>query len=139
MLKDINRYNTSTARQITEHFHAKRVLVTGGFGFVGGHVARHLLNCGAELALLDIDTSPDRPSMVNCPRQGIREKVRIIEADVTDKKMMLDIIDEGRFHYIFHFAAYASVIEKALNAPYDTIMANTMGWIKVLRCFMWVA
>ncbi|MEY2342355.1 NAD-dependent epimerase/dehydratase family protein [Acidithiobacillus sp. IBUN Pt1247-S3] len=133
MLQDINRYNAANARQILEYFHAKRVLITGGFGFVGGHVARHLLDCGAEVTVLDIDTSPSRPSMMNCAQQGLRDQVRVVEADVTDKLAMQEVIEEGRFHYIFHFAAYASVIEKALTAPYDTIMANTIGWINVLE------
>ena len=38
MLQDINQYHAAKARQILEYFHAKRVLITGGFGFVGGHM-----------------------------------------------------------------------------------------------------
>ena len=133
MLQDINQYNAAKARQILEYFHAKRVLITGGFGFVGGHMARRLLDCGAEVTVLDIDTSPSRPSMINCGQQGMRDQVQVVEADVTDKQAMQEVIEAGRFHYIFHFAAYASVIEKALTAPYDTIMANTMGWINILE------
>ena len=133
MLQDINQYHAAKARQILEYFHAKRVLITGGFGFVGGHMARRLLDCGAEVTVLDIDTSLSRPSMINCGQQGMRDQVQVVEADVTDKQAMQEVIEAGRFHYIFHFAAYASVIEKALTAPYDTIMANTMGWINILE------
>jgi nucleoside-diphosphate-sugar epimerase len=71
--------------------------------------------------------------MINCGQQGMRDQVQVVEADVTDKQAMQEVIEAGRFHYIFHFAAYASVIEKALTAPYDTIMANTMGWINILE------
>ncbi len=133
MLQEFRDSNIAKLRQLQEYFHAKKILITGGFGFVGGHVARRLLQCGAEVTVLDIDTSTDRLSMINCPRLGLREQLNVVEADVTDKKSMCEIIDQYRFHYIFHFAAYASVIEKALHAPYDTIMANTMGWINVLE------
>lgn len=134
MLKEISGGSgAAKLEQLRENFHAKRVLITGGFGFVGGHMAQRLLQCGAEVTVLDIDTSSERLSMINCSRLRLRDKLNIVEADVTDKAAMQEIIDQNRFHYIFHFAAYASVIEKALTAPYDTIMANTMGWINVLE------
>ena len=133
MLKEISSGSgAAKIQQLQENFHAKRVLITGGFGFVGGHMAYRLLQCGAEVTVLDIDTSTERLSMINCSRLALRDKLNIVEADVTDKAAMQEIIDQNRFHYIFHFAAYASVIEKALTAPYDTVMANTMGWINVL-------
>jgi nucleoside-diphosphate-sugar epimerase len=118
---------------VDEYFHAKKVLITGGFGFIGGHVARRLVQYGADVTVLDIDVSEARESQINCPRQQLRDQVSIIEADVTNKQAMMDVINNGRYHYIFHFAAFASVIEKALTAPYDTIMSNTMGWINVLE------
>ncbi|MBN6741610.1 NAD-dependent epimerase/dehydratase family protein [Acidithiobacillus sp. MC6.1] len=127
------------SHKIDEYFNAKKVLVTGGFGFVGGHVSKRFVDLGADVSVLDIDPSPTRMSIMNCKNHRLRDSVQVIEADVTDKKSMLDIITEGRFHYIFHFAAYATVIEKALTAPYDTIMANTMGWINVLEACRMVA
>ncbi len=118
---------------LEEYFNAKKVLVTGGFGFVGGHITSRLVKYGAEVSVLDIDISPERHSIMNCGQQNLRAAVRVIEADVTDREAMQEAIAEGRYHYIFHFAAYASVIEKALTAPYDTILANTMGWINILE------
>lgn len=118
---------------LNEFFDSKNVLVTGGFGFVGGHLTKHLVDLGANVTVVDINTDPQRDSILNCFSMDLRSKVLIHEADVVDATAMKDIIHEGRFHFIFHFAAYASVIEKAVTAPYDTIMANTMGWVNVLE------
>lgn len=118
---------------LNEFFDAKNVLVTGGFGFVGGHVTKRLVDLGANVTVVDINTDPQRDSIMNCASMDLRSKVLVQKADVVDVNAMKEIIHEGRFHFIFHFAAYASVIEKAVSAPYDTIMANTMGWVNVLE------
>lgn len=124
----LNRYD-----HLTEFFDSKNVLVTGGFGFVGGHVTKRLVELGANVTVIDINTDVNRDSILNCASMDLRSKILVQEADVVDANAMKEIIQEGRFHFIYHFAAYASVIEKAISAPYDTIMANTMGWVNVLE------
>ena len=108
----------------------KSCLVTGGFGFVGGHVVDFLLKSGAVVHVLDIDTSPDRPSLINL--KSLRDKMNIITGDITDKDVMESTIEETRCSIIFHFAAAATVVEKAMDIPYATVMANTMGLVNVL-------
>lgn len=109
----------------------KSCLVTGAFGFVGGHVVDFLVKSGATVHALDIDTAQDRPCLINL--KGLRDKISIITADITDKKKMEDTIKETRCSIIFHFAAAATVVEKAMDIPYSTIMANTIGLIHVLE------
>lgn len=116
---------------LMEFYKDKNCLVTGGFGFIGGHIADFLIECGATTHVLDIDTSPERPSLINL--KGLRDKIGIITADITDKDAMESIIDERRCNIIFHFAAAATVVEKAMDIPYKTVMANTMGLVNVLE------
>lgn len=116
-----------------EYFEAKNILVTGGFGFLGGHLVKHLVEYGANVTVVDINIDPTRDSILNCASMQLRSKVLVQEADVTDAEAMNKIVSEGRFHYIFHFAAYATVVEKAVFAPQETIMANTMGWVNILE------
>ena len=109
----------------------KSCLVTGAFGFVGGHVVEFLANSGATVYALDIDTNKERPCLINL--KGLREKINIVEADITDKKVLENIILESRCSVIFHFAAAATVVEKAMSIPYATILANTLGFVHVLE------
>jgi len=109
----------------------KRCLVTGGFGFIGSHVAASLEKAGAEVHVLDIDTDANRDSSINfC---GLRDKVHIITADITDKVTMEEIIRQLKCDVIFHFAAAATVVEKAMDLPYLTVLANTMGLVNILE------
>jgi nucleoside-diphosphate-sugar epimerase len=109
----------------------KRCLITGGFGFVGSHVAASLEKAGAEVHVLDIDTDANRDSLINSC--GLRDKVHIITADITDKVAMEEIIRQLKVDVIFHFAAAATVVEKAMDLPYLTVLANTLGLVNILE------
>lgn len=56
-------------------FEGKNVLVTGGFGFVGGHMTRVLVGLGAHVTVLDVRTGTDIDSMINAPEHQLRDKV----------------------------------------------------------------
>lgn len=118
-----------TIRKQRGYWNGRRALVTGAFGFLGGHLCRALHHAGCHVVALDKCTLPSRDSQLNIT--GLREKLEIVEADITDRQAMQDLVAGGNFDFVFHLAAGATVIEKALNAPYDTIMANTMGFVNL--------
>jgi UDP-glucose 4-epimerase len=75
-------------------------LVTGGAGFMGSHVAEHLLNTGHEVVVLD-DLSG-----------GFVENVPVeadfVRGSILDQELIDDLFDRLRFDYVFHLAAYAA-------------------------------
>lgn len=77
-----------------------KALVTGAAGFIGSHVARHLLSAGIDVVALD-DLSG-----------GFRDNVPVdaiwVEASVTDIVRMQALFEEHVFDYVFHLAAYAA-------------------------------
>jgi nucleoside-diphosphate-sugar epimerase len=120
--------------RVAAYYEGKNVLVTGGFGFVGSHMTKALLELGANVTVFDIRTDPSIDSLLNDPVLGLRDKVKIVQGDLADVKAVHDAVSGGNFHFIFNFAAYAAVIEKAVENPYDTIQANTVGLVNVLEC-----
>jgi nucleoside-diphosphate-sugar epimerase len=119
--------------QIQEYYRGKTVLVTGGFGFVGSHVVKKLVEYGAHVTIFDWETDAERPSLINDKAHKLRGKIRIEAGDVGDADLLRKLLGNGQFRLIFHFAAYATVIERAIERPYDTILANTMGLVNVLE------
>lgn len=107
----------------------KRAVVTGAFGFLGGHLCRALVAAGCFVTALDKCTADDRDSQLNLT--GLRTKLDVLKADITDREAMQNLVVKGNYDYIFHLAAGATVIEKALNSPYETILANTMGFVNL--------
>ena len=118
-----------TIQNSRSFYTGKRAVVTGAFGFAGGHLARALHAAGCYVTALDKDTSTQRPALLNLT--GLRDDMTIVEADITDRNAMRELIVDGDFDFIFHLAAGATVIEKALHDPYDTILANTMGFVNL--------
>jgi nucleoside-diphosphate-sugar epimerase len=119
--------------RVAAYYEGKNALVTGGFGFIGGHMTKALVELGANVTVFDIRTDAERDSLLNDRALGLRDKVTIITGDLADQRAVQEAIGGGNFHFIFNFAAYAAVIEKAVENPYETIQANTIGLVNILE------
>ncbi|MDP4150144.1 MAG: NAD-dependent epimerase/dehydratase family protein [Bacteroidota bacterium] len=76
------------------------VLVTGGAGFIGSHVAKHCLKMGYEVVVLD--------DLSGGFEDHIPEGARFVKGSVTDHELVTDLFTEHRFTYVYHLAAYAA-------------------------------
>jgi UDP-glucose 4-epimerase len=76
------------------------VLVTGGAGFIGSHVARALLDAGREVVVLD-DLSGGFET-------NIPAGARFVKGSVTDAHLVARLFGEHRFTDVYHLAAYAA-------------------------------
>lgn len=83
-----------------------RVLITGGAGFIGSHIALKFINKGYEVTVLDIllaqihGDNPDKTSPLYC---SIKDKVRFIKGDVCDKALLVQALEDA--DYVIHLAA----------------------------------
>lgn len=99
------------------HFSKKKVLVTGGLGFIAGHLVNRLVGCGAEVTLLD--ARPDYDG-----------DLEYIHGDVRDYDTMSKAV-EGQ-DVVFHFASILGV-EKIQLIPLDVMEVNLGGTINALK------
>lgn len=112
-------------------FAQQRVLITGGMGFLGGSVAKRLVEAGAEVTIFDLDIAGQRSSIVNDEIDGFASRTTLIQGDVRKEDDIESALSEP-FDFIFHFAAY-SVIEHSTEHPVDTIETNVLGVVKLLE------
>lgn len=75
-------------------------LVTGGAGFIGSHVARHLLQSGHRVVVLD-DLSGGFADQIPAGAQFFR-------GSILDHVVLARLFTEHRFDYVYHLAAYAA-------------------------------
>ncbi|MDX1623718.1 MAG: NAD-dependent epimerase/dehydratase family protein [Gemmatimonadota bacterium] len=100
-----------------------RVLVTGGAGFVGSHVADRYLEEGCEVTVLD-DLSTGR-------RERVPERARFVEMELNDAGLE-DLFAEGGFDLVNHHAAQMDV-RASVADPIDDARSNVTGLLNLLE------
>lgn len=99
-------------------FERKKILITGGCGFIAGHLAARLTDFGADVRLFDIQPPP--------PTSGYE----FVSGNVLDYNS-LERATRG-CDMVFHFAAILGV-EKILNDPLGVMDVNMRGTINALK------
>lgn len=103
-----------------------KCLITGITGFVGSHLAELLLSKGHEV----FGTSRWRSQTENIGQ--IKNKIKLIEADMRDSHSTDKVIKEVQPDYIFHLAAQ-SFVQASWVSPADTMETNVIGTINLLE------
>jgi UDP-glucose 4-epimerase len=103
-------------------FRGTRALVTGGAGFIGSHIARRLIELGAEVVVLD--------DLSGGFRENVPAGARFIEASILDDDALRQAAEGCRF--VFHEAAMVSVPE-SVGDPQRCAAVNILGTERVLE------
>ncbi len=110
-----------------------RILLTGGAGFIGSHVAEALLRLGHDLTIVDNfnDFYPPRIKEANIDSVRLTGDFDLRRTDLLDLEKLRDIFRERRPETIIHLAAYAGV-RPSLRDPalYDRV--NVTGTVHLL-------
>ncbi|RYZ28326.1 MAG: NAD-dependent epimerase/dehydratase family protein [Chitinophagaceae bacterium] len=75
-------------------------LVTGGAGFIGSHVAKHCLNLGHKVIVLD--------DLSGGFEDHLPEEVTFVKGSITDHQLLAELFQKYLFDYVYHLAAYAA-------------------------------
>ncbi|HWQ00030.1 MAG TPA: GDP-mannose 4,6-dehydratase [Vicinamibacterales bacterium] len=104
-----------------------RVLITGGAGFIGSHLADTLLDRGHEVSILD---NLSTGSIDNIAHLKGRPRFSYVIDDVTNEPVLAETLD--RADVVFHLAAAVGV-KLIVEAPVHTIETNVHGTEVVLK------
>ncbi len=105
---------------------AKKVVVTGGAGFIGSHLVEELQNHGYYVIILDDLSTGKRENVAHFLK---KDSVELVEGSVTDLAL-LQTLFQG-IEYVFHQAAIAS-INSSIENPLLVNDVNITGTLKVL-------
>jgi len=97
----------------------KKVVVIGGSGFIGSHVADQLTNTGFQVIIYDKNES-----------KWLRSKQEMVVGDVQDKKALDQVINGA--DVVYNFAALAD-INRALDEPDKTVNINILGNVNIMN------
>ncbi len=108
----------------------KRILITGGTGFIGSHLAELLVESGSHVRVL-----ANYKSMPSCGNlehidPSIRDEIEIVWGDVTDRDSVMNVV-EGT-SVVFHLSALIG-IPYSYIAPLSYVQTNIVGTLNVLQ------
>jgi UDP-glucuronate 4-epimerase len=110
------------------------ILVTGAAGFIGFHVARHLLSEGRAVIGLDNLNSYYDPALkrARLEQLGADGRFSFVRADLADRETMAALFARHRFAEVVHLAAQAGV-RYSIEHPQSYVESNLQGFLNVLE------
>lgn len=106
-----------------------RALITGGLGFVGRHLASHLVSCGDDVAVAHLPSERSQVE-VGIP---LPKTAQTLSLDVTDSKAVQEVIALLRPDVIYHLAGVAFVPQAEAEEMEKVYRVNMFGALNVLE------
>ena len=109
----------------------KRVLVTGGAGFIGSAVVRHLIDETDALVLI-VDKLTYAGNLDSLATVSHSPNYRFTQSDICDRAEMARLFDEFRPTHVMHLAA-ESHVDRSIDGPLAFIETNIIGTYTLLE------
>ena len=111
-----------------ENFSGRRVLITGGLGFIGSNLARRLAEGGARVHLVDCLVPEYGGNLFNI--QGMEEKIRITRSDVGEPSIIEEAVRDQ--DYLFNLVGQTSHWDSMEN-PFPDLENNMRSQLVLLQ------
>ena len=102
-----------------------KVLITGGAGFIGSHLADELIRQNYKVIILDNLSSGNLKNL-----KLIKNKIQFIKCDLTKQKNLFKLL--YKVDYVFHLAGLVDVV-KSFNNPANYFKTNVVGTLNILE------
>lgn len=101
----------------------KKIVVTGGSGFIGSNLVKHLMDRN-EVIVVDNFSTGRRVNL-----EGLERSITLVEGSITDTDLMMKTLKE--VDYVFHLGALPSV-PRSVNDPITSNLTNVNGTLNTL-------
>ncbi len=111
-----------------EFFSGKRVLITGGLGFIGSNLARRLVGAGAKVCLIDFLDHRYGGNYANI--FDFKDRARVVIADIRDQTLMTELVRDQEF--LFNLAGQISHLG-SIQDPRTDLEINCSSVLAILE------
>lgn len=110
----------------------KRVLITGGAGFIGSHVVRRFLSNYPDYLVVNLDKLTYAGNLENLSDIENEPNYHFEKADIIDSDAVRTIFTKYQITDVIHLAA-ESHVDRSIEGPMDFVMTNVVGTVNLLQ------
>lgn len=110
----------------------KKILITGGAGFIGCHVVRLFVNKYPAYQIYNLDALTYAGNLENLKEVEQAPNYTFIKGDITDETLINQLFDENAFDAVIHLAA-ESHVDRSILDPLSFVKTNVMGTAVLLN------
>ncbi len=110
----------------------KTVLVTGGAGFIGSHLVRHLATKYPHYLVINLDLLTYAGNLTNLVDVADRDNYRFVRADIRDAEALRQVFAGFPIDTVVHLAA-ESHVDRSIEEPLTFVQTNLIGTAQLLQ------
>ena len=104
----------------------KKLLVTGGAGFIGGNFVQYMINKYPQYEIYNLDGLTYAGDLTKHCEIYMKENYHFMKADIADRETILPLFEKEKFDYVVHFAA-ESHVDRSITEPEIFVRTNVLG------------
>jgi dTDP-glucose 4,6-dehydratase len=110
----------------------KKILITGGAGFIGSHVVRRFVNTYPNYNIVNLDKLTYAGNLLNLKDIEDKPNYRFVKGDIVDAVFIDQLFAAEKFDAVIHLAA-ESHVDRSISNPLDFVMTNVVGTVNLLN------
>jgi dTDP-glucose 4,6-dehydratase len=112
----------------------KKILITGGAGFIGSHVVRRFVNNYQDIHVYNLDALTYAGNLENLKDIEQKNNYTFLHGDITNEVFINSIFEEYKFDSVIHLAA-ESHVDRSITDPLAFAKTNILGTMVLLNAF----
>ena len=110
----------------------RKLIITGGAGFIGSHVVRLFVNKYPDYKIINLDKLTYAGNLANLKDIEDKPNYRFVKMDICDFEGVLKLMQEEQVDGIIHLAA-ESHVDRSIKDPFTFAQTNVMGTLSLLQ------